>query len=264
MISKLLDHLNSICNKLPENKAKLLTDTIFIKYKNQVEFSNYLIEGSFSEFIENYIQEFPNMLEGKLHNFQLSNFKGISGLIRETSALVNIFEGTLIAEKDKRIIARLYVLTLIQKDFFNSIISNEELLIKVKFSQSDIAKEFKVDNDTLSKWFEIIYGKNIYYGRKKISLEDYLKIFNDLFLESNEVFDVKNRLRAFLNREENGKSYSKKDVIEFGFDLDKEPTSLDYSEAKNILLKDFPFYEKNEKFPYSIALKMINFLKQKY
>jgi hypothetical protein len=264
MINKFLDQLNTIISKLPENKVKILINNIFIKHKNQVEFSNYLTEVSCSEFIENFIQEFPDELEEKFNNYQLNNFNGILGLIKAASALTNLSKGKIIAEKDKRIFARFYLLTIIQKEFFNTITSKEELLIKIKFSQSDIAKGFEVDNDTLSKWFEIIYGKNIYFGRKKISLGEYLKIFNDLFLESNEVFDVKNRLRDFLNRVENGKTYSKKDVIEFGFELDKEPTSFDYSEAKNILLKDFPFYEKIDKYPYNIALKMINFLQGKY
>lgn len=53
---------------------------------------------------------------------------------------------------------------------------------KIQFSQTFIAKEWEVDNDTLSKWFEIQYGTNIFANRKKIKLSEYLSIFKDLFV----------------------------------------------------------------------------------
>lgn len=59
-----------------------------------------------------------------------------------------------------------------------------------------------------------------------------------------------------------GKTYSKKDIIEEGFNPDDKPAPRQYDEARKILLKEFPFFDDINKFPASLAFKMISVLKK--
>ena len=136
------------------------------------------------------------------------------------------------------------------------------MMNKIKFSQTDIAKEFEIDNDTLSKWFELIYGKNIYFGRKQITLGEYLQIFRDFFLESNEDFNLDENIEKFRSRVLVGKTYTKREIIDFGFELEDEPKNIHFLEASMVLNKKYSFYDKYDKYPYRIAIQLINFLKE--
>ena len=87
-------------------------------------------------------------------------------------------------------------------------------------------------------------------------------IFKDLFLEPDEDFNLDENIEKFSKRVLIGKTYTKREIIDFGFELDEEPKNIHFLEASKILNKQFAFYEKYDKYPYSIAIQMINSLKE--
>lgn len=140
---------------------------------------------------------------------------------------------------------------------------------KIQFSQNFIAKEWEVDNDTLSKWFEIQYGKNIFANRKRLRLSEYLAIFKDLFILEEHKTDgmsdhaIKPEDMDFYNSLAiKGKTYSKRDIIEECFDPAEQLSTHQYEQAKIVLEQKFPFYSHINKYPVSIAFRMINELKK--
>jgi len=119
---------------------------------------------------------------------------------------------------------------------------------KIRFSQSFIAEEWEVDNDTLSKWFEIQYGTNIFANRKKIKLSEYIAIFKDLFILEEHMTDntsghlIEADLMDFYNSLAlKGKTYSKKDIIEECFNPDEKLSTHQYEQAESRLKRDSPF-----------------------
>lgn len=140
---------------------------------------------------------------------------------------------------------------------------------KIQFSQASIAKEWDIDNDTLSKWFVIQYGNNIYAGRKKIKFSEYLGIFRDFFIldTHKSVANPEKELGCddldFYNLLAiKGKTYTKKDILEECFNPENELSPRDYEQAKIILGKKFPFYANLNKFPASLAFRLIAELKR--
>ncbi|PWN58128.1 hypothetical protein [Chryseobacterium viscerum] len=140
---------------------------------------------------------------------------------------------------------------------------------KIRFSQSFIAKEWEVDNDTLSKWFEIQYGTNIFANRKKIKLSEYISIFKDLFILEEHMTDstsghlIEADLMDFYNSLAlKGKTYSKKDIIEECFNPEEKLSTHQYEQARIALEKRFSFYSHVNKYPVSIAFQMISELKK--
>lgn len=247
-------------NNIKSNLSKEDLNEFYFLQKRDPNVTNYLLEDNYLSFCENF---FKNLSDQQKKDFEeLVQFNnGASGLIVFSDNFTSIFEKYKHSENGIAFLVRLYVFSEIESNIYKSTLSKELLLKKVKFSQTEIAKEFEVDNDTLSKWFELIYGNNIYFGRKQITLEEYLMVFKDLFLEPNEDFNLDENFDKFRRRVLVGKTYTKKDIIDFGFELDEEPKNNHFLEASKILNEKFSFYDRYDKYPYSIAIQLINFLK---
>lgn len=140
---------------------------------------------------------------------------------------------------------------------------------KIQFSQSALASEWEIDNDTLSKWFVAYYGENIFMKRKKLKCSEYLSVFKDLFVlqkhkESNGTsYMVENSMLDFYASEiMKGKTYLKKDIIEEGFNLNEDLQTRHYDEALRILSPKFSYYSTLNKFPTALAYDLIEELKK--
>lgn len=115
-----------------------------------------------------------------------------------------------------------------------------------------------------------MYKKNSFVKRKKINLAEYLKIYNDFFIIEN---DRENTKDEFMIAESNisfygsaamkGKTYTKSEVIELGFNLDNKPTTSHYTQARKFLSEKYPYYKFVNKFPNSLAIELIEALKVK-
>lgn len=146
----------------------------------------------------------------------------------------------------------------------------KDTLSKAKISQSAIAKEWGIDSDTLSKWFKILFGDNVFKGRKKITFEEYKDIYRRFFykeiddnlLKEGVIIDSVDMDKLISLVTFKGNTFSKKDIIELGFDLEREPTTKDYNRAKLILSKEFEYYNQLNKFPNSLACQLIACLKE--
>lgn len=140
---------------------------------------------------------------------------------------------------------------------------------KIQFSQSAIASEWEIDNDTLSKWFVAYYGENIFMKRKKLKLSEYLDVWRDMFVlkehkeSSDTPFMIENRLIDFYSSQiMKGKTYLKRDIIEEGFNLTEDLQPRHYDEALKILSPKFSYYSSLNKFPTTMAFDLINELKK--
>lgn len=228
----------------------------------------------FTDDIRIVFKELAN-LEVKGNVEIVQNIKNLSGIIEQTDDMMNLFknnpEHALIYIKIF-VLQNVHIFTVISIQNKKLTFSKEDVLAflgkKIQFSQSEIAKEWGIDNDTLSKWFKIQYETNVFFGRKKINLSEYLKIYNDFFvldedkrsdeseyMINNEQIDFYNSLAL------KGKTYSKNDIIEECFNPENHPSPRQYDEARKILLAKFSYYSDVDKFPTSIAFRLINHLR---
>jgi len=222
------------------------------------------------------LNKFTNQMNIKVDPNQSLNISNITALIPNISKPFNIenieaiklflgfdllFKTVALAEisfREKKLITNLKEYH--KKKYFN----------KKTISQSNIALEWGIDNDTLSSWFISYYGENVFFGRKKLNVYEYIEIHRNFF---NTVIDEElveqNLITSPDNMEEfisivtfKGKVYEKKDIIEIGFNLDEEIKPKHYEQAKIILEKKFPCYSDLNKFYHSIAIQMIAELKK--
>jgi len=275
---------------------------VFIKYLDQGKYSfeSPLYKKYSSEiypvFIEDRFFEFKNDLPGNFEDFCLkfkSYFNGDnlnnSSTVKDfsfenLSAVIEKLEDmTTLISSSKELVTLLFgwiillnvhLMTMISIKKRKLITSKKEILKffekKIQFSQTSIAIEWGVNNDTLSKWFVIMYKTNPFAKRKKINLSEYLKIYNDFFIMEKDCknYDdgfmiTDNKIDFYVSAAVKGKTYTKKEVIELGFDLDNEPITSHYTQARKFLLEKYPYYKLVNKFPNSLALELIEALKVK-
>ena len=140
---------------------------------------------------------------------------------------------------------------------------------KINFSQSAIANEWEIDNDTLSKWFLAYYGENIFFNRKKLRLSEYILVFKDLFVlekdklsNDTEYIIPENHLDFYSSAVMKGKTYLKKDIIEEAFNINDDLQPRHYEQALFILSPKFSYYSTLNKFPNSLAHNLIEELRK--
>ena len=236
------------------------------------------LPATFSAFMEDIKGVFK-----ELENIKLSGNMKLPPSIHNVSAVMESIDDIMALIQNNRehlpiffkifILQKLHVLTAISIQSNRVLYTSDEvfhfLKKKIQFSQAEIAKEWEVDNDTLSKWFAVQYGSNIYAKRKKINLSEYLNIFNDFFVleedqrtkESDKMMKIE-KIDFYSSLALKGKTYTKKDIIEECFNPDENLSSRQYDEARNILISKFNFYEDLNKFPAAMAFKMIKVLRQ--
>lgn len=251
----------------------------------------------YSDIIKSSFQEFNNILPSNYYDFKIdittvfSNLKSqdvktnveISTPINNLSSIMELTDDIrLLFNNNPEHFLTFMKIFLLQKIHLLTVISLQSKKLtytktdvlnflenKIQFSQTAIANEWDIDNDTLSKWFLAFYGENVFEGRKRINLSEYLKIFSDFFLIENdekretlEYMIPEDQLDFYNSVAIKGKTYSKKDIIEECFNPDENPSPRQYAEAKKILSSKFNYYSELNKFPPSIAFKLIDELKK--
>ncbi|WP_146942184.1 hypothetical protein [Chryseobacterium hagamense] len=273
-------------NILNQNKYSLELP-VYRKYSAMVY--QKIIEERFSEFKDDLPDTFEDFVE-KLKNYCNQDFHGDRSISfdefesNNLSCIVEKSEDIMrFVSSNKEILSLSFGFTILFYTHIFTIISikkrtlvhsKDELLKffdkKVQFSQTAIAKEWDINNDTLSKWFEIMYQTNPFANRKKINLSEYLRIYNDFFIlekdkrhNDNDFMIPEDKIDFYVFAAVKGKTYKKSEIIELGFDLDEKATTKHYTQARKFLLEKFPYYTLIDKFPNSWALELINELKTK-
>ncbi|PTT68618.1 MULTISPECIES: hypothetical protein [unclassified Chryseobacterium] len=231
--------LNSLQSQLAE-----IEDSIVVDPKTELSLTLF-------NTLSDIIVYFPLLIDFIKKN----NHPEILQLFIRISILIEIHQKTVASIKGRKLLLRKEELQLYMEK-------------KILFSQSEIAREWEIDKETLSKWLTMIYGENPYKGRKKLSFSEYIGIYKDLFKgkshheNAQDYFLTEENIDAYSSVVFKGKTYTKQEMIELGFSLDDEPSPRQYSEARKILLKKFPGYDAVNKYPVSIAQMMINLLKE--
>jgi hypothetical protein len=230
-----------------EENTKFKLQEIKDKYIAQEERGMELLKLLNIDFFVEFIKNVPvnNMSESILAIDNLkSNKDKLLAKITNTDSLNFFFD------KEKEI------KELILKTFFNIDESSKEILsekikYEVYFSKQEIADEFGIDKKTLNNWLIMIYGKDPYFDRRKLSVPEYRDIFERMFLANNEkIIDISDNFEIYENRIVKGVFYSKSDIIE----LANSNHKTIYSNLSDV---NKSFYKKYAKFPYSIAKSML-------
>lgn len=275
MIKILLDKLNIKNYSIDNPEIKDFASPIYqLLIEQEFEEWKPMLPESIDELLINVKNEISNSdinVNSKLEVEKLLNLSNISELFEMIDDLIQV------VKSNQDFIFIFFKIFVLIKVFFLSIISlqNKKLTYykddivlffnnKIQYSQTAIAKEWEIDNDTLSKWFSVVYGTNPFENRKKINLSEYIQIFKDFFIKKEHVsenessFMVMDELLGFYNSVAiKGKTYYKKDIIEEGFDLNDDIKPKHYEQAKYILSKKFDYYNSMNKFPFKLADELI-------
>lgn len=276
--------INLLLKALDQNKYTS-ESPVYKRYSPSV-YQNFMQE-RFPEFTEYFGENFDEFIINLKRHMDSETacvdlLKKYDSEFNTLSSLLEIMEdltGALIKNEENIIIMTMqmicyyvHLLTLISIKNKALIYQKEDALSflekKIQFSQTAIAKEWEIDNDTLSKWFQIIYQSNPFAGRKRINLPEYLKIYNDFFIREKDrrntdtefmISDV--NLGYYVSAAIKGRTYSKREIIEMGFNLDELPAPRHYAQAKKILAGKYHYYSIVNKFPHSLAIELIEELK---
>lgn len=245
-----------------QEELAILANKLYLQYKFKEGHDQYLIEDDFKSFANNF---FRNLTEEQKTDFEkLSKSKKslFHLLFHSINGLDQIVNKQKTAKEGNEFLIRYHILSEIQKELFITS-SSKTKLETFKLSLAEIANEFEIDKKTLSKWLDLIDLKDKYFGRKQLSFNKYNEIFRKLFLESDEDFDLKNKFEEYNIRLEEKKTLSKKDIIRLGFGLTENPKVVDYERAQEIIQenRNYDFYSTIDKYPYAIAIKIVNYLK---
>lgn len=265
MIEKLNQYLfKKVNSSYSQEELTILVNKLYQQQKSRQDHDGFLIEDDFKSFVNNFTSNLSEDQRRDFENLSLPRKGLFNTLFYSISSLHQLVNKNKKTDEGKVFLVRFHILNEIQKELFKISLDKTKLEL-FKFSQTDIAKEFEVDKKTLAKWLELIGLKEKYIGRKQLSFNEYSEIFRKLFTESNEDFDLKNKFDEYNIRLEDKKTLSKKDIIRLGFFIDKSPNGIDYERADEIIgyNNEFNFYSEHDKYPYSIAIKLINYLKEK-
>lgn len=231
-----------------ENNAKMKVEEINKQFSTQedkdAEFKKIINFDFFQELFK--IAPMNNLSENIL---SIDNFEKNRELLE--SKIENIETLTAFLNNDKKI-TQLFLESIFGYaiDIENKKLLSNQLKYNVYYSKQDIAKEFNIDKKTLNNWVVMIFGKDQYYKRKKISIYEYNDIFQKVFFVKDEGFNNMNPTQI-ENRLLKGLSYSKIDIVELA-DSNYQTIDSNLSDINKI------YYKKYNKFPYSIAKSMLN------
>jgi hypothetical protein len=226
-----------------ELKIQEIKDKYITQEERETELHKLLNIDFFTEFIK--IVPVNNMSESILVIDNLrSNKDELFSKITNPDSLNFFFD------KEEEI-KKLLLKTFFDIDAFSKEILSEKIKYEVYFSKQEIADEFGIDKKTLNNWLIMIYGKDPYFDRRKLSVLEYRDIFERMFLANNEkIIDISDNFEIYENRIIKGVFYSKLDIIE----LANSNHKTIYSNLSDV---NKSFYKKYAKFPYSIAKSML-------
>jgi len=263
MIEKLNQFLfKKVNSSYSKEELTILVNKLYQLQKSKPEHISYLIEDDFKSFANNFMSNLTEEQKSDFEKLSIPRNGLFNSLFHSISGFYQLVNKNKKSEEGKFFLVRFHILSEIQKELYKISLGKTKLDV-FKFSQTDIANEFEIDKKTLSKWMELLDLKEKYFGRKQLNFVEYNEIFKKLFTESDEDFDLKNKFATYSIRFEEKKTLSKKDIIRLGFQLIDTPKTIDYDRAKEIIQenKDFDFYPEIDKYPYTIAIKLINYLK---
>lgn len=259
-----------------EEKYLSFCESKFQDYKAIAVYLPYLPETTYATFYTNLFETNKDALEVfKSLKTTFENANSISEIIQCAYTLENtkIMENKLYA--NEMLLVRCYLFYEIHNPAFFATISNLKSMSDfttdtfknyisktIGYSKQEIATEFRIDKKTLTKWLILVYGYDKFKDRKKINFLEYLEIFNAFFLtEEEEKLDLNANLESVMTRLVKGATYSKSEIIELGLHTKEDISRASYNIAHKALQRKYNYFKTYDKYPVSIANKMIEDLK---
>lgn len=277
MFLKLNQFMTDKTTTFNAERFALFGETKFQEYKAIADYLPYLPEKTFDEFQINLFIKNKEALEV---------FKSLITIFEKSNSITEIIQAAYTLEKTKVMETKLYsneillVRCYLFYEIYNpayfatllnlksladySIESLKKYIYKtIGYSKQEIATEFRIDKKTLNKWLILVYGYDKFKDRKKITLLEYLEIFNAFFLtEEEEKLDLNANLESVMSRLVKGVTYSKSEIIELGLHTKEDISRTSYNTAHIALQRKYSYFKTYDKYPVSIANKMIEDLKK--
>lgn len=276
MFLKLNQFLADKTTTFNTKKFALFGETKFQEYKAIADYSPYLPEKTFDEFQINLL-----IKNKEAHEVFIS----LKTTFEDANSITEIIQAAYTLENQKVLEKKLYynemllVRCYLFYEIYNpalfatfldlksisdyTIESLKKYIYKsICYSKQEIASEFNIDKKTLNKWLILVYGYDKFKDRKKINLLEYLEIFNAFFLtEEEEKLDLNANLESAMSRLVKGVTYSKSDIIELGLNTKEDISRTSYNTAHMALQRKYSYFKTYDKYPVSIANRMIEDLK---
>ena len=267
MLNKVSDNYTTVFHKLSfEEQQEIINDLLALFYGGREELISrltHLKEQSYSDQEIFEILKKETNLDFWLKAIETLQLQNITGVIKAPSSLqesgdeiLNLITDHVGIKKMFEIqkqVAEYNLKTVFDIDLQDKNRAESKDLTKalIYVTKDTIAKEFACNKRTLSKWLRIRFGDRFSRKDRKITINEYIEIFESFFLSEDENLDLNNDLDKYLKRLKKGISFSKSDLAFLcSSDLKTQKANL----------KDIAFYSSIDKFPYSIlkecALKM--------
>ncbi|UPZ16249.1 hypothetical protein [Flavobacterium humidisoli] len=255
MLNKLLENYK----KLSFEKEEELINVLFVMFyggeKQLISRLNELKEESNTDEEIFEILKIETNFNFWLKVSEILQFNNISDLIESTNKLqFNSELASLITDHEG-----LTKMFAIQKSFAEYVFATsfdinlegktrEESKILLKriayVTKETIAAEFKCNKRTLKKWLKIYFGDRFVRKDRKITMEEYIEIFEAFFLSDDEKLNLNNDLSKYLKRLQEGINFNKSDLaLLCDSDLKTQRENL----------KKIAYFSYLDKFPYSIC-----------
>lgn len=189
----------------------------------------------------------------------MRSFKSIKEKVPELKKLITNQKGVDKILNDKSGLKSIIVKTIFIKQ--NEEITDDELMMSL-FKQFSISKErianeeFGVDKKTFNKWLEEtgLFKEEFYKplserGKKGVYLDEYVHIFETLFLAKEEgKLDIENNIDTYIDRLNSKMSFTKDDIVQI--------CESNIKTQKEVLRK-LAYYNFINKFPYSLSKELV-------
>lgn len=261
MVNKLLENYK----KLSFEKEEELINIFFVMfYGDEKQLISRLIELKEQSNTDEEIFEILKIETN--YNFWLKlseiiQFNNISDLIETTSrlqesrdellSLITNHEGLKKMLTIQKPFAEYNLKTLFGIDLECKTKEKSKIILNkiVYLTKETIAAEFKCNKRTLTKWLKIYFGDKFVRKDRKITMEEYIEIFEAFFLNDDESLNLNNDLSKYLKRLQEGVNFNKSDLAHL-CDSDLK------TQREN--LKKIAYYSYLDKFPYSICKNLAN------
>lgn len=263
MLNKVLDNYTVAYNKLSfEQQQEIINDLLALFYGGSEELISRLSqlkEQSYSDQeifemikIETNLDFWLKASEILQLGTIISVIKAPSKLHEASDELLNLItdhNGNRKIFEAQKPLAEYSFKTLFNTDLQGKTIDECKELTKglVYVTKEIIAKEFECNKRTLSKWLKIHFGNRFVRNNRKVTINEYLEIFEAFFLDDDQTLNLNNDLDKYLKRVGKGMSFSKSDLAELcSSDLKTQKANL----------KKIAFYSSVNKFPYSTCKEL--------
>lgn len=278
----MLNKIRKKINSLPKKRASVFYDNMLVfllgdgnREKAIIKFKNLRVESNSEEaFHEAFKKEinydFFNALKQHL------NFNSISGSIRSIKAIKEYAPELKKLVTNQRGLDKL----LDNKNGLRSIViktifykkkeaDNQEQLMEIIFKEFSISKErianeeFGVDKKTFNKWLEEtgLFKEEFYKplserGKKGVYLDEYVHIFETLFLAKEEgKLDIENNIDTYIDRLNSKMSFTKDDIVQI---------CVSNIKTQKEVLRKVAYYNFIDKFPYSLSKELVENMGSKF